>query len=324
MSNEVILWIIFNVVVAGLLYVDLKIINRHAHVVSIREAAFWSVVWISLALLFNLGIYQFMGKQKALEFLTAYVIEKSLSVDNLFVFIMIFAHFGVEARYQPRILHWGILGALVMRFVLILAGVQLINAFHWIIYIFGAFLVYTGIKMGILGEQRIEPEENTLLRLFRRFLPFTKENFGEDFFVKNGGVWRATPLFAALIVVEASDLVFAVDSIPAVLAITPDFFIVYTSNVFAILGLRALYFLLAGVMGMFRYLKIGLSVVLCYVGIKMLLVDVYKIPTGVSLGIVLGILALSILASVLIKKKHEEDPHGSGGQAPAGARENPR
>lgn len=315
MSNEAILWIVFNALVAGLLYFDLKVVHRHAHAVSFREAAFWSVVWISLALLFNLGIYHFMGKEKALEFLTGYVIEKSLSVDNLFVFIMIFAHFGVEAKYQPRILHWGILGAIVMRFVLILAGVQLITAFHWIIYVFGAFLVYTGIKMGLAGETRIDPEENALLRLFRKFLPFTKENSGEAFFVKDGGIWRATPLFATLIVVEASDLVFAADSIPAILAITTDTFIVYTSNVFAILGLRALYFLLAGVMDMFRYLKLGLSVILCYVGVKMLLVDVYKIHTGVSLGIVLGILALSVLASVLVGKEKEKESHGGGGPA---------
>jgi len=311
-SNEAILWIVFNVAVAGLLYIDLKIINRHAHVVSFREAAVWSVVWISLALLFNLGIYQLIGEQKALEFLTAYVIEKSLSVDNLFIFIMIFAHFGVAPKYQPRILHWGILGALVMRFILILAGVQLIQSFHWIIYLFGAFLVYTGIKMGIAGDQKIKPEENSLLRLFRRFLPFTKESSGEAFFVKKGDVWQATPLFAALIVVEASDLVFAVDSIPAVLSISTDTFIVYTSNVFAILGLRALYFLLAGVMNMFRYLKAGLSVVLCYVGLKMLLLDVYKVHTGVSLGIVLGILALSVLASVLIKEKKKTNRAGEG------------
>ena len=300
MSSEAVLWIVFNVVVAGLLYVDLKVINRHAHLVTFREAAFWSVVWICLALLFDLGIYQLLGKEKALEFLTAYV------------FIMIFTHFGVEPKHQPRILHWGIIGALVMRFVLILAGVQLISAFHWIIYIFGAFLVYTGVKMGMRGEQKLVPEENALLRLFRRYLPFTKELSGEDFFVKTAGVWRATPLFAALIVVEASDLVFAVDSIPAVLAISTDTFIVYTSNVFAILGLRALYFLLAGVMGMFRYLKIGLSVVLCFVGVKMLLMGVYKINTGVSLGIVLGILALSVLASVLIKENNEDSPGGGG------------
>lgn len=303
MSNEAILWIVFNLVVAGLLYFDLKVISRHAHVVSFREAAWWSVVWIGLALLFNLGIYKFMGEQKALEFLTAYVIEKSLSVDNLFVFIMIFAHFGVEPKYQARILHWGILGALVMRFILILAGVQLINAFHWIIYLFGAFLIYTGIKMGLTGDQKIDPGHNPLLLFFRKFLPFTKESHGQDFFVRIGGVWRATPLFAALIVVEASDLVFAVDSIPAVLSITTNTFIVYTSNVFAILGLRALYFLLAGVMDMFRFLKVGLSVILCYVGVKMLLIDIYKIDTLVSLGIVVGILALSVVASVLFKEK---------------------
>jgi len=312
-SSEAILWIVFNVVVAGLLYVDLKVVNRHAHVVSFREAAFWSAVWIGVALLFNGGIYWSMGKQKALEFLTGYVIEKSLSVDNLFVFIMIFAHFGVSAQNQPRILHWGILGALVMRLVLILAGAQLINAFHGIIYVFGAILIYTGIKMGIAGEHKIEPEENLVLRLFKKFLPFAKDYSGEDFFIKDGR-WRATPLFAALIVVEVSDLVFAVDSIPAILAITTDPFIVYTSNVFAILGLRALYFLLAGVMDMFRYLKIGLSVILCYVGVKMIIVDVYKIPVATSLGVVLGILLLSILASLLIKEKKQgviqEGQHG--------------
>ncbi|MDQ7774297.1 MAG: TerC family protein [Elusimicrobiales bacterium] len=322
MSNEAILWTVFNLAVAGLLYFDLKVVSRHAHVVSFREAALWSVVWIGLALLFNLGIYHFMGEQKALEFLTAYVIEKSLSVDNLFVFIMIFTHFGIEAKYQPRILHWGILGALVMRFVLILAGVQLINAFHWIIYVFGAFLIYTGVRMGLAGDQKIDPGRNPILVFFRKFLPFTKEIQGQEFFVKSGGVWRATPLFAALIVVEASDLVFAVDSIPAVLAISTDTFIVYTSNVFAILGLRALYFLLAGVMGMFRYLKTGLSVVLCYVGFKMLLMGVYKIHTGVSLGIVLGILAVSVLASVLIKEKKKEEAFGDGERAAGGGGRN--
>lgn len=302
MSSEALLWIVFNVVVAGLLYVDLKVVNRHAHVVSFREAAFWSAVWFVVALLFNTGIYWTMGKQKALEFLTGYVIEKSLSVDNLFVFIMIFSHFGVSAQNQPRILHWGILGALVMRLVLILAGVKLINAFHGIIYVFGAILIYTGIKMWVSGEQKLEPEENLVLRVFKKFLPFAKNYSGENFFIKDGK-WKATPLFAALIVVEASDLVFAVDSIPAILAITTDPFIVYTSNVFAIMGLRALYFLLAGVMGMFRYLKVGLSIVLCFVGTKMLLVDFYKVPVSVSLGVVLGILVLSILASLMVKEK---------------------
>ncbi|MCM2267228.1 MAG: TerC family protein, partial [Elusimicrobiales bacterium] len=203
----------------------------------------------------------------------------------------------------------------------ILAGVQLINAFHWIIYVFGAFLIYTGVKMGLDGDQKVDPGHNPLLLFFRKFLPFTRESHGQDFFVRIGGVWRATPLFAALIVVEASDLVFAVDSIPAVLSITTNTFIVYTSNVFAILGLRALYFLLAGVMGMFRYLKTGLSVILCYVGVKMLLMGVYKIHTGVSLGIVLGILAVSVLASVLIKEKKKDEPCGSGEPAAAGTKE---
>jgi tellurite resistance protein TerC len=208
-----------------------------------------------------------------------------------------------------------------MRFVLILAGVQLINAFHWIIYVFGAFLIYTGLKMGLTGDQKIDPGHNPLLLFFRKFLPFTKESHGQDFFVRIGGVWRATPLFAALIVVEASDLVFAVDSIPAVLSITADTFIVYTSNVFAILGLRALYFLLAGVMDMFRFLKVGLSVILCYVGVKMLLIDIYKIDTLVSLGIVVGILALSVVASVLFKEK--QPPSGPLPQGPGPGRRHP-
>jgi tellurite resistance protein TerC len=316
-SDKTILWVIFNAVVAGLLYFDLKVVHKKAHAISFREAAFWSVVWIGLALLFNAGVWHFMGREKALEFLTAYVIEKSLSVDNLFVFLLIFTHFHIAPKYQPRILHWGILGALVMRLVLILAGVQLINAFHWIIYVFGAFLFFTGLKMAFSKDIAVHPDDNLLLKFFKRFLPFTSESSGQDFFVKKNGVWLATPLFAALIVVEASDLVFAVDSIPAVLAISRDTFIVYTSNVFAILGLRALYFLLAGVMDMFRYLKLGLSVILCYVGVKMMIMDIYKINAGVSLLIVLSILAASVLASVLIKQASADQPPPSDNKPPA-------
>ena len=308
MQAEKWMWVIFNVVVAGLLFVDLRVFNRHAHVVSIKEAAIWSIVWIGLALLFNVGITFFMGHQKAVEFLTGYVIEKTLSIDNLFIFIMIFKYFNVPPLHQPRILHWGILGALGMRFVLIFAGVALINAFHWVIYVFGALLVYTGAKMVVAGEQKIEPERNPVLRIFKKFMPIDNGYSGEDFFVKKNSIWHATPLFATLLIVEASDLVFAVDSIPAILAITTDSFIVYTSNVFAILGLRALYFALAGVMDKFRFLKVGISTILCYVGVKMLLTAFYKIPPLTSLVVVLTVLGVSVLASVAIKERKNGTP----------------
>jgi tellurite resistance protein TerC len=300
MSASAWMWIVFNVLVAGLIFVDLRVLNRRAHVVSVKEAALWSAGWIGLALLFNLGVYFVLGPQKALEFLTGYVIEKALSVDNMFVFIMIFSYFKVKPLYQARVLRWGILGALVMRFVLILAGVALIKTFHWIIYLFGVLLIFTAVKMIMEEDRKIEPDKNPVLRLFKRFLPFTTIEAEDDLFVKERGRWKATALFAALLVVEASDLVFAVDSIPAVLAVTTDTFIVYTSNVFAIMGLRALYFLLAGVVTTFRFLKAGISVVLGYVGIKMVLVDVFPIPVSVSLGVVAGILAVSVAASVVL------------------------
>ncbi|MFA6031086.1 MAG: TerC family protein [Elusimicrobiota bacterium] len=301
MDSRPVLWIAFNLVVAALLWVDLRIFNRRAHVVSFKEAALWSVVWIMTALLFDVGIYYTLGSQKAVEFLTGYIIEKSLSVDNLFVFIMIFAYFGLPERIQPKILHWGILGALAMRFVMIFAGVALLEAFHWVIYVFGALLVYTGAKMMFETEHKVEPGKNIVLRALKKVLPFAEHYDGESFFVKNGARWCATPLFATLVVIEVSDLVFAVDSIPAVLAITTDPFIVYTSNVFAILGLRALYFLLAGTMNLFRYLKTGVAVVLCYVGVKMLAVDFFKIPVSVSLAVIIGILAVSVLASLAVR-----------------------
>jgi tellurite resistance protein TerC len=305
--ERLILWIAFNVFVLGMLALDLGVFHRNAHKVSLREALAWSLVWISLALIFNLGIYYFWGAEKALEFLTGYLIEKSLSVDNIFVFLMIFSYFAVPAIYQHRVLFWGILGALVIRAIFIATGAALLSAFHWMIYLFGGFLVITGVKMMLLGDQKLEPEKNPAVRLLRRVMHVTKEYHGQRFFVRTDGRLWATPLLLVLVVVETTDVIFAVDSIPAVFAITQDPFIVYTSNVFAILGLRALYFLLAGVMEMFRYLKVGLSFVLCFVGIKMMLVDFYKIPIGLSLGAVAAILALSVLASLLVK------PRAAGG-----------
>ncbi len=302
-SESLFLWVIFNVFVLGMLALDLLVFHRKAHAVSLREALIWSIVWITLALIFNLWIYYMWGSEKALEFFAGYLIEKSLSVDNIFVFIIIFSYFAVPAMYQHRVLFWGILGALIMRAIFILAGAALLSAFHWIIYIFGGFLVITGIKMYFAGDEKIEPEKNPAVRLLRRWMPITADFHEQRFFVRlDQRIW-ATPLFVVLLVIETTDVIFAVDSIPAVFAITFDPFIVYTSNIFAILGLRALYFLLAGIMGMFRYLKVGLSFVLCFVGVKMMLVDFYKIPIGVSLGVVADILAVSILASLRTNEK---------------------
>ena len=297
-SDRLVLWISFNVFVLGMLAIDLGIFHRKAHAVSMKEAATWSTVWIVLALIFNAGIYYAWGKDTALEFLTGYVIEKALSVDNLFVFLMIFQYFATPAIYQHRVLFWGIVGALVLRAIFIAAGAALLAAFHWMIYVFGAFLIITGIKMLLQGDEKIEPDKNPVVRLFQRFIPIVKEYDGQKFFVRKNGKTYATLLMLVLVVVETTDVIFAVDSIPAIFAITRDPFIVYTSNVFAILGLRALYFLLAGVMDMFTYLKIGLSLVLCFVGAKMMIVDIYKIPIGVSLGVVGGILALSVIVSL--------------------------
>jgi len=302
-SDRLLLWIAFNVFVLGMLAVDLGVFHRKAHAVSIKEATTWSAVWIALAMIFNLGIYYAWGQEKALEFLTGYVIEKSLSVDNLFVFLMIFQYFATPAEYQHRVLFWGILGALVLRAIFIATGSALISNFHWMIYVFGAFLVLTGIKMYLQGDEKIEPERNPVVRLFERLVPIVKEYQGQRFFIRRDGKTYATLLMLVLFVVETTDVIFAVDSIPAIFAITQDPFIVYTSNVFAILGLRALYFMLAGVMEMFIYLKVGLSFVLCFVGAKMMMVDLYKIPIGASLGVIAAVLLISIAASCLVKKK---------------------
>jgi len=302
-SDSLYSWIIFNVFVLGMLALDLLVFHRKAHAVSLREAFTWSVVWISLALIFNLGIYYMWGSEKAMEFLAGYLIEKSLSVDNIFVFIMIFYYFAVPAIYQHRILFWGILGALIMRAIFIALGAALLTAFHWMIYVFGGFLVITGVKLLLTGDHQVEPEKNPAVRLLRRVMHVTKKYDGQRFFVRVDGRLWATPLLLVLVVVETTDVIFAVDSIPAIFAITSDPFIVYTSNIFAILGLRALYFLLAGIMDMFRYLKVGLSFVLCFVGIKMTIVDLYKIPIEISLGVIAGILTVAMAASLLVKPR---------------------
>jgi tellurite resistance protein TerC len=282
-----------------MLALDLGVFHRKAHAVTVREAAACSAVWVALALFFNVVIYLWKGKEPALQFLAGYLIEKSLSVDNIFVFVLIFGYFAVPAAYQHRVLFWGILGALLMRGAFIAAGAALLAKFHWIIYLFGAFLVVTGVKMALVRSEGIHPERNPLVRLTRRLIPVTADYHGQSFLVRQGGRLVATPLLLVLLLVESTDLVFAVDSIPAIFAITSDPFIVYTSNVFAILGLRSLYFLLAGVVGKFHFLKLGLSVVLAFVGVKMLLTDVAKIPIGISLAVIAAVIGVSILASLL-------------------------
>lgn len=299
-------WICFLGFVLLMLALDLGVFHRKSHEIKLKEALIWTGVWISLALVFNYGVYVYMGKEKAVEFLTGYVIEKSLSIDNLFVFIMLFTYFKVDVKYQHKVLFWGILGALVMRAIFIFAGVALINKFHWIIYVFGALLIFTGIKMVFQKEEQINPERNPLVRLFKKFFPFTNEDQDGKFFVKKNGKRFATPLFVVLLIVEFTDLIFAVDSIPAILAITNDTFIIFTSNVFAILGLRALYFALAGITQYFHYLKYGLAAILVFVGVKMTIVDLYKIPIVTSLLVISGILVISVIVSVLFPKKEEE------------------
>ena len=303
MSSHLVLWGCFIVLVVVMLAIDLGM-NRKSHQVSFKEALGWSLVWIGLALAFNVGIYFMMGKQPALEFLTGYLIEKSLSVDNLFVFIMIFTVFGVRGELQARVLKWGILGALVMRVVFIFVGAELLQRFQWLFYIFGAILLYTAWKMAFGPNHEMEPDKNLLVRLARRFVPMTKKIRGDWFFTRRLQLWVASPLFMVLLVVESSDLVFALDSIPAIFAITLDPFIVLTSNVFAIMGLRALYFLLAGVMGMFIYLKYGISFILGFVGIKMILIMLgVHIPVALSLGIILLSLLVAVAASLFAAKQ---------------------
>ncbi|HEY6006981.1 MAG TPA: TerC family protein, partial [Geobacteraceae bacterium] len=262
------LWLGFAVLMSFMFVLDIGVFNRKSHEIRFREALCWTLVWVALAFGFGAGIYYYLGAAKALEFFTGYIIEESLSVDNLFVFILIFSYFHVSRAHQPKILKWGILGALAMRAVFILVGIELIERFHWMIYVFGGILVITGFKMAFGGNEEIKPEKNPLVRLVRRVVPITSRIRSDRFFIRKRGVIAATPLFLALVVVESSDVIFAVDSIPAVLAVTTDPFIVYTSNVFAIMGLRSLYYLLANVMEMFAYLKLGVSFILAYVGAK--------------------------------------------------------
>ena len=317
MQESIWLWIVFNLFVLLMLALDLGVFHRHSHVVSTKEAVSWSVVWIALAMVFNVGLYFFWdmiapnssysNSEASLAFFTGYLIEKSLSVDNIFVFILIFTFFAVPAAYQHRVLFWGILGALVMRGALIAVGATLLKEFHWIIYVFGAFLIFTGIKMAFHKNEEVHPENNPLVKLLKRIMPVTDNYEGDKFFIRRAGTLMATPLFVVLLMVESTDLIFAVDSIPAIFAVTNDPFIVYTSNVFAILGLRALYFLLANVMDKFQYLKLGLSVVLTFVGVKMVIVDFYKIPVGASLAVIASILAVSIAASLWKTRNSSEE-----------------
>ena len=318
MSNQILWWVVFNIFVLAMLAIDLGVFHRKAHEIKTKEALIWSAIWITLALLFNLGIYFWRGPQTALEFLTGYLIEKSLSVDNIFIFLLIFSYFRVPALYQHKVLFWGILGALVMRAIFIAAGVTLIQKFHWLIYIFGGFLILTGIKMALEKEKKIHPERNPVLRLFRRFVPVTSDYEGDKFLVKREGRYFATPLFITLLIVETTDVIFAIDSIPAILAITLDPFIVYTSNVFAILGLRSLYFALAGIMQLFHYLHYGLSAILVFVGAKMLLAYIYKIPVDIALGVVAGFLLISVIVSIIRPREAENilTPADSQGTEP--------
>ena len=306
MGTSIYFWIGFHLFIFIMLALDLGVFHKHTHKIPVKEAIIWSCVWITLALLFDLFIYldKNFGHIKALEFLTGYVIEYSLSVDNIFIFILIFSYFAVNSKYQHKILFWGILGALIMRGLFIFTGVTLINRFHWIVIIFGGFLVFTGIRMLFQKEPEVDPEKNAVVKFFRRFLPVTKTLHGDKLIITRNRKLYATPLFLVLLILESSDLIFAVDSIPAVLAISKSTFIVYTSNIFAILGLRSLYFAIAGIMGYFRFLKVGLAFVLTFVGLKMLASFFhFEIAIVISLGIIISILLVSILASVFIKRE---------------------
>jgi len=303
MSEQSLMWGAFGLLMVVMLAIDLGM-NRKAHKVSFRQALTWSMVWISLALAFNVGIYIFLGKIKALEFFTGYIIEKSLSVDNLFVFIMIFGYFKIRGEHQARVLKWGIIGALVLRALFIFTGIELLTTFHWMFYLFGALLLITAWKMAFGGEEAVHPDKNLLVRLARKLFPFTKRVHGDWFFTRRRGILVASPLFLTLVMVESSDVLFAIDSIPAILAVTLDPFIVFTSNIFAIMGLRALYFLLASVMGMFVYLKLGISFILAFVGGKMIATAFgVQIPVQVSLLVILTSLVLAVAASLVFGRK---------------------
>jgi len=295
-------WGAFFLFITAMLALDLGVFQRNSHVVSMKEALGWCAVWGTLALAFGAGVWHFRGAELGQQFLASYLIELCLSVDNVFVFILVFAYFKVEPRYQHRVLFWGIIGAVVMRTVFILVGVSVIARFHWILYIFGAFLVYTGVKMALPSKDaEVDPEHNPAVKLFRRFFPVAPKNDQGHFFTVHNGKRMATPMFIVLLVIETTDVVFALDSLPAVLAITKDGFVALTSNIFAILGLRSLYFALNGIMSLFRFLKVGLAVILVFIGLKMLLEHWLKVSTTTSLAVIAGVLTTSILMSVLVK-----------------------
>jgi len=311
LENKIVLWVGFNLLVLLMLAVDLGIFHRKDHEISIKEGLVWSVIWTVVAFVFNIGVYFWHGSDVAVQFLTGYIIERSLSVDNIFVFLLIFTYFQVPDKFQYKVLIWGILGALIMRGLFIVLGAFLIAQFHWILYLFGVFLVVTGIKMGFGKDKKIEPEKNPMLKLMRKFLPIAEGYEDGKFFTKRNGRILGSPLLVVLVVIESTDVVFAVDSIPAVFAITLDPFIVFTSNVFAILGLRALYFAMAGLMKLFYYLKYALGIILAFVGIKMLLSGFYNIPTSIALGVIGGIFLVSILFSILIPHDKEDTSSSS-------------
>lgn len=301
--HEILLTIVFFIIIGGLIYIDLEVLNKRFHVISTGEAALYSFMWISIALLFNLGIYFYIGKEKAIEFLTAYLVEESLSIDNLFVFVVILSKFDIHPKYQPRILKWGILGAIFFRGIFIVVGIELIKMFEWMIYIFGFILIYTGIKLFFEKDKAIDLSKSKVLRFLRKNFPLTFRSHEGRFFIKKMGKRFMTSMFLALALIETSDIIFAFDSIPAVIAITRDPFIAYTSNIFAVLGLRSIYFLISRLVMIFRFLKYGVATILVFVGIKMLISHYYEIHNVVSLLVIISILGFSILLSILIPQK---------------------
>ena len=296
-------WLVFGAIILVLLVLDLKVFHRKSSIITIKQSLLWTAFWISLALVFDMGIWLWRGGGPSLNFLTCYLIEESLSVDNLFVFLMVFSFFAVPVAYQHKVLFWGIIGAIVLRLAFIEAGATLLAHFDWVFYIFGAFLIIAALRMAFQKEKEIKPDKNPVLRDFRKFFGTTEDYEGDRFFVKRFGKYVATPLLITVIVIETTDLLFAMDSIPAAFSITLDKFVIYTSNIFAILGLRSLYFALAGIMPLFHYLKYGLVIVLTFIGIKMLLAHYYKIPTGIALGVVASVLIIAVVASVIRNRK---------------------
>lgn len=299
MDIETIFWIVFGALVMVTLAIDLGMFNKNPHEISVKEALIWTGIWVSISFGFSAGIYFYIGKESSLQFLTAYVLEKSLSIDNIFVFFMLFSYFKLEPKHQHKVLFWGVLGAIVFRAIMIVAGANIIREFHWTIYFLSVFLLYTGIKMIFQKEVQIDPEKNIALRLLKKIMPVSNQYHEAKFFILINNITHATLLFIALVAIEVTDIVFAIDSVPAVLAITQDTFIVFTSNIFAIMGLRSLYFALTGMMGKLRFLKLGLSVILIYVGVKMFLHDIYKIRTDISLLVIFGVLFCAITVSIL-------------------------